>query len=134
MNAARAGLLYGTLAFATGAALGPLREIVLAPRLGGMVAAVVEAAAMAALLWCIARLALAQLPAGSGRRNRATVASVALLVVVALDAALGLAFAVTGLADARTPRTFAEQAVVVPLLAWLVVLPFLVRRDAVALS
>ncbi|MBR0662431.1 hypothetical protein GXW75_24460, partial [Roseomonas oryzicola] len=57
MNAARAGVLYGGLAFAAGAVLGPLRELLLAPRIGGLAAALAEAAAMAGLLWLAARRA-----------------------------------------------------------------------------
>lgn len=130
MNAARAGVLYGGLAFAAGAVLGPLRELLLAPRIGGLAAALVEAAAMAGLLWLAARRAVAGIEA---LRARAVVATLGLVVVLALEALLALAFDATGLAAARTPRGLAEQGIGVALLAWLFVLPFLVRRRAVAL-
>ncbi len=130
MNAARAGVLYGGLAFAAGAVLGPLRELLLAPRIGGLAAALVEAAAMAGLLWLAARRAVAGIEA---LRARAVVATLGLVVVLALEALLALAFDASGLAAARAPRGLAEQGIGIALLAWLFVLPFLVRRRAVAL-
>jgi hypothetical protein len=130
-TAIRAGLAYGGLAFLAGAMLGPVRELVLAPRIGGVPAALVEAAAMAVLLWRAARHAMARLAPPIPWRRRATVAGVALLVVVALDVMLGLALQAGGLAEGRAPRGLAEQAVMLPLLAWLVALPLLiVRRHA----
>lgn len=130
-----AGLTYGGLAFLAGAVLGPLRELILAPRIGGLPGALAEAAAMAALLWLAARHVMARLVPPIPRRVRATVAGVALLVVIALDVLLGLALQASGLAEGRAPRSLAEQAVMLPLLAWLVVLPFIIgRRHADALS
>ena len=130
MNAARAGVLYGGLAFAAGAVLGPLRELLLAPRIGGLAAALAEAAAMAGLLWLAARRAVAGIEA---LRARAVVATLGLVVVLALETLLALAFDASGLAAARAPRGLAEQGIGVALLAWLFALPFLVRRRAVAL-
>jgi hypothetical protein len=130
MNAARAGVLYGGLAFAAGAVLGPLRELVLAPRIGGLPAALVEAAAMALLLW---RAADRVTRGNEAPRQRAAVAMLGLIVVLLLEALLALAFDASGLAAARAPRGLAEQGIGVALLAWLFALPFLVRRRAVAL-
>jgi hypothetical protein len=124
-RAIRGGLGFGGLAFLAGAVLGPTRELALAPRLGGLAAAWIEAAAMAALLWLAARASLA---IGAGLVERATEAAVALAVVLAAEAALGWLFAATGLAAARAPRSLAEQVPGALLLAWLVALPFLVRR------
>jgi hypothetical protein len=124
-RAVRAGLGFGGLAFLAGAVLGPLRELLLAPRIGGLVAAWIEAAGMAALLWLAARASLA---AGAALVERATEATVALALVLAAEAALAGLFAATGLAAARAPRGLAEQAPGAVLLAWLIALPFLVRR------
>jgi hypothetical protein len=126
---ASAGLTYGALAFGAGAVLGPLRELVLAPALGGLPAALAEAAALALLLWLAARAALGRL-AMRPARARAVVACVAVALVVGCDLALGLVLDLSGLADAREPRALAERLVGLPLLAWLAALPFLVRRDA----
>jgi hypothetical protein len=120
----RAGLRYGGLAFAIGAVLGPLRELLLAPRLGGIAAALMEAGVFGALLWLAAARTL---PAGFTTADRAAMATTALLVVLLAEAALGLAFSATGLAAQRAPRGAAEQTPGLLLLAWLVALPFLRR-------
>jgi hypothetical protein len=121
----RAGLAFGALAFLAGAVLGPLRELVLAPRLGGLAAAWIEAAGMALLLWLAAG---ATLPAAASLRARALIAALALTVVLLAEAALSWIFAATGLAAARAPRGAAEQLPGLLLLLWLVALPFLRRR------
>jgi len=127
-----AGLTYGALAFAAGALLGPVRELLLAPLLGGLPAALVEAAALAVLLWLAARCVVVRMAAPSPRA-RAVVAGVALVVIVACDVGLGLLLDWSGVAGARAPRGVAERLVGLPLLAWLVAMPLLVRRHAVAL-
>jgi hypothetical protein len=129
---ANAGLTYGTLAFGAGAVLGPLRELALAPAIGGLPAALAEAAAMALLLWLAAWSVMRRL-APRPPRSRAVVAAVAVALVVGCDLALGLVLDQSGLSDAREPRALAERLVGLPLLAWLAALPFLVRRDARAL-
>lgn len=65
-----AGLLYAIALFALGFVLGPLRELVLAPRLGAFVATLVEAVPMvAAMAWIAPRIARGRgLPARSGAR------------------------------------------------------------------
>ncbi len=120
-----AGLGFGGLAFLAGAVLGPLRELLLAPRLGGLAAAWVEAAAMAFLLVLAARATLAE---GLGPFGRAVESALALAVVLAAEAVLAWLFAATGLAAQRAPRGVAEQLPGLLLLGWLVLLPFLIRR------
>ncbi|HEV7265146.1 MAG TPA: hypothetical protein VGN83_09530 [Falsiroseomonas sp.] len=124
--AIRAGLRFGALAFLAGALLGPVRELLLAPRLGGLPAAWIEAAGMAALLWLAAGLSLPQAPS---LRDRALIAGTALFVVLLVEGLLSWVFVVTGLAAARAPRTLAEQAPGALLLLWLAALPFLRRRS-----
>ena len=126
-----AGLTYGALAFAAGALLGPVRELLLAPLLGGLPAALVEAAALAVLLWLAARYVVGRMAVPSPRA-RAVVAGVALVVVVACDVGLGLLLDWSGVAGARAPRGVAERLVGLPPLAWLVAMPLLVHRRAVA--
>jgi hypothetical protein len=121
----KAGLTFGGLAFLGGAVLGPLRELVLAPHLGGVAAAWVEAAAMAAWLWLAAGIGL-RAPAAPAARG--VMAALALAVVLAAEAALGWVLSATGLAATRAPRGLAEQVPGLLLLAWLVALPFLRRR------
>lgn len=120
-----AGLRFGGLGFLAGAVMGPVRELLLAPRLGGLPAAWIEAAAMAALLWLAARASLGAAP---DLADRSTQAAVALAVVLAAEAALAALFQATGLADARAPRGAAEQAPGLLLLAWLAALPFVRGR------
>ncbi len=120
-----AGLAYGGLAFLAGAVLGPLRELVLAPWLGGLPAAWTEAAVMALALALAARAMVR--PALDGR-GRARLALVALAVVLLAEALLSVALAHSGLSAGRTPRGWAEQLPGLLLLAWLAALPFLVRR------
>ncbi len=121
----RAGAALGALAFLAGALLGPLRELVLAPRMGGVAAALCEAVMMAVLLWLAAR---AVVPRGADARGRAMIAAVALAVVLLAEFALAFVFNATGLAATRAPRGWAEQLPGGVLLFWLVALPFLVRR------
>ncbi len=126
-----AGLSYGALAFVAGGLLGPLREIVLAERIGGPAAAMAEAAMMALLLWLAARWVVGRLPVPS-LRARALVAGIGLAVVLASEVALGLLLDASGLTSGRAPREVTAQLVGLALLAWLVAMPFLVHRRAVA--
>ena len=133
MSAPAAGLAYAALAFLIGALLGPLRELVLAPRIGGLPAALAEAAVMAGLILGAARFVMARVAPPLTPRARAMVAGIALVLVLGLEAMLGMALAASGLAALRAPRGMAEQAVGLPLLGWLAALPFLLRRHARAL-
>jgi hypothetical protein len=126
-GALRAGLAYGALAFLFGLVLGPLRELWLAPWIGGFRAAALEAVVMAVALWWAAGRIL---PAAPRFPARAAVAVLALVVVVLGEAVVGVLLEATGLAAGRAPRTAAEQALGLPLLLWMVALPFLRRRGA----
>lgn len=121
----RAGLRLGAFAFLAGACVGPLRELWLAPAIGGLAVAWVEFGLLFAWLSLIAWRAV---PGGPAFRHRAVLAVVALALVVACELALGFAFTASGLAASRAPRGLAEQAPGLLLLAWLAALPFLVRR------
>ena len=128
VRGARAGLRYGALAFLAGAVLGPVRELIPAPSLGGLPAALLEAAAMAVLIFLAARHVLDRMPPRQGWEARAAMAAVGLAVVLLAEFALGSALEASGLAAARAPRPPAERAVGLPLLAWLAALPFFLRR------
>ena len=125
---ARAGLRYGALGFLAGAVLGPVRELLLAPSIGGLAAALLEAAVMAVLFFFAARHVLERLPPRQGWGARAAVAGVGVAVVLLAEAALGAALDASGLSEARAPRSAAERAVGLPLLAWFAVLPLALRR------
>ena len=145
----RAGVGFGALGFVIGGLLGPLREALLAPRIGGLAAAWAEAAVMAPLLWFGAGLILAEaggsgagtgrgfwppsalpppMPARIGTGARLAIGLIALLVVLAAEAALAALFAATGLAGRRAPRQLAELLPGWLLLGWLLLLPLLRRR------
>ena len=125
---ARAGLRYGALAFLAGAVLGPVRELLLAPALGGLPAALLEAAALAALVLLAARRVLERMPPRQGRAARAAMAGAGLAVVLAAEWALGGGLELSGIAAARAPRSAAERALGLPLLAWFAALPLVLRR------
>lgn len=121
----RAGLRLGALAFLLGLVLGPVRELLLAPAIGGMAAALLEAAAMLAGLWWLAGVGLRPpLPAPW------TAGLVAVGTVLVAEVLLGAGFEASGLAARRAPRGLAEQALGLVPLAWLAVLPLLRRRAA----
>lgn len=126
--AMQAGLRLGVLAALIGLVLGPVRELLLAPRIGGVWAAWVEVAAMLPLLWWAAGWALRPPPAS--RRQQGAAAVVAVGVVLAAEMLLLLAFDATGLSTRRAPRSLAEEAVGLVPLAWMAALPFLRRRAA----
>lgn len=128
LRGGRAGLRYGTLAFLAGLALGAVRELLLAPAIGGLPAALVEGAALAALLPLAARSVLDRMPPRQGRPARLAMAAAGLLVVLAGEAVLYVALQAGGIAEARAPRAPAELAVGPVLLLWFATLPFILRR------
>lgn len=125
---ARAGVRYGLLAFLAGAVLGPVRELLLAPAVGGLPAALLEAALMAALVLAAARGVLDRMPPRQGWESRAAMAGAGVALVLLAEFALGLALEASGIADARAPRSVAERAVGLPLLLWFAALPLTLRR------
>ncbi len=125
---ARAGLRYGTTAFLLAVVSGAVRELFLAPLLGGLAAALLEAAVLAALLPLVARGILDRMPPRQGWEVRAAMAVAGLALVLAGELTLATALDVSGIAEARAPRSVEERAVGLPLLAWLAALPLLLRR------
>src|SRR5690242_15002366 len=93
------GLLYGVLAFLCGAVLGPIRELLLAPRIGGLPAALAEGVVLAVALFLAARLAARGLPPGLPWQTRAGMALAGLCIVLLAEAALSATLAATGLAE-----------------------------------
>ena len=83
-----AGVFYALLLFALGFVFGPIREFLLAPRLGPVVATLIEAVPMiAAMAWLAPRLARGmELPPRS--RARIAMGLVALLLVLLAEVSL----------------------------------------------
>ena len=125
----RAGLVYGGLAFLAGAVLGPIRELALAPSIGGLAAALLEAAVLAVLIWQAARFTARFLPADGGRDPRAGMALTGVVVVLLAELALGAVFAATSLTAGRSAAGGGEAVIGLALLAWLAMLPFKVRQE-----
>ncbi len=121
----RAGLRLGGLAFLVGMALGPIRELLLAPRIGGLAAAWAEGVVMGLALWWLARRGV---PPGLAPGVRLGLGVVAVATGLLAEAALGLALQASGLAAGRVERGIAETLPGLLLLLWLGVLPLLVRR------
>jgi hypothetical protein len=61
VKAAPAGAIYFALVFAAGAVLGPIRELIAAPRLGAFAAVALEAPLMLAVVFMAARSVVARL-------------------------------------------------------------------------
>ncbi len=117
-----AGLRLGGYAFAAGMLLGPIRELVLAPAMGGLAAASLEAVLLMAVIALAARLALRPPPAVPWAAALGAVG-----LVVGAEVLLGLLFTLLAPAMERVPRSLAEQAVGLVPLAWLAAQPFLRR-------
>jgi hypothetical protein len=124
----RAGLRYGAVAFGLGMVLGPVRELFLAPAIGGLQAALLEAAAMAALLPWAARRALDRLPPREGWEARAAIAAAGLAVLLVAEVLLALALDASGIAAARAPRSAGERTVGLLVFLWFAALPLVLRR------
>jgi hypothetical protein len=122
------GVRYGALAFLLGAGLGPLREVVLAPWLGGVPAALLEAAVIAPGLWWIARIAVRPIEDFPGWQARIALVLIALFVLLMAEAMFAAVLQATGPSRARVERGEAERLIGLALMAWLVTAPFLVRR------
>ena len=112
MAGIRPGLLYGAHVFLAGAVLGTIRDLALAPSIGSLAAALVEAAVMVAvLIWLAARFAARFLPADGGRDPRAGMALTGVVVVLLAELALGAVFAATGLAAGRSAAGGGEAVI-----------------------
>lgn len=125
---ASAGVRYGLLAFGAGAVSGLLRELLLAPAVGGLPAALAEGVVLAVLIPVFARSVLDRMPPRQGWQTRVAVAVAGLLVVVAAEVALALVLQASGIDAARVPRSAPERAVGPVLLLWLAAAPLLLRR------
>ncbi|MCX8133005.1 MAG: hypothetical protein N3D18_03465 [Roseococcus sp.] len=77
----RAALAYTALAFALGVLLGPLREFVLAPRIGRLSALMMELPVMLAFCWWLAPRVMRRLPPGLARL-RAGLAALGFLLLL----------------------------------------------------
>ena len=100
-----AGIAYALVVFAAGFAFGSLRVMVVEPWLGPAAAVAVELPLMLGVSWLVAKAVLRRLPVARQFSPRATMAAVALGVLLAFEIALGLAVGVSLPAQAEAYLT-----------------------------
>lgn len=88
MNQIRAGAVYFALTFLVGFVLGPLRELVLKPQIGGIGALLVEAPIMLAAMGVIARRTVRKFRVSPRLADRAVVGLCALGLLLVAEALL----------------------------------------------
>jgi len=91
-NPWKAGLVYALAVFAVGFLFGTVRVLLVEPMLGATTAVAVEVPLMLGVSWLAAKAVLHRLPVERSPSPRLAMAAVALLVLVALESGLGLAF------------------------------------------
>jgi len=88
----RPGLLYAIIVFACGFALGAIRVLYVAPKIGALAAVVIEAPIMLALSWRICRVAVRRFQVGPAILARAVMGVVAFFTLMACEFGLGVFF------------------------------------------
>ena len=122
-----AAFAYFTLTFAAGFALGTLRTLLLAPRLGEMLAVIIEVPIMLTIAWWACGWDLRRFRVSHGTADRALMGLVAFALLMMAEAAV--AIFLFGRTLAQHIVTFAEPAAEVGLAAQLVYAAFpLFRR------
>jgi hypothetical protein len=123
------GALYFAVVFAAGFALGTIRVLWLAPRIGERAAELAETPVMVALCWFAARGVVGRLSPRPSGAERAIIGAVGLALLLALE--FGVVRSLRGLTidealGGRDPVAFAAYLVALVVFA---ALPFFVRRD-----
>lgn len=105
-NAARAGIIYVAIVFAIGFALGTLRTLVVAPRVGDVVAVIIELPLMIGAYWLVCR----RLVRGVSPRlsARALMGGLAFVLLMAIE--FGMATLLFGRSPAAYAASFATLA------------------------
>ncbi len=91
-NPWKAGLAYALVVFAFGFLFGTVRVLLVEPALGAAAAVAMEVPLMLGVSWLVAKAVLRRVPVARQLPPRLVMAAVALLVLVALETGLGLAF------------------------------------------
>ena len=86
--AIRAGLCYFALTFGAGFVLGPLRMLVLVPRVGARVAELAELPVMIVVTWLAARWTIRRFHVPSSTRLRLVMGALALALLLAAELSL----------------------------------------------
>lgn len=126
IRAAKAGAAYFAVVFAAGFALGALRVLVVAPRVGELAATLAEIPVLLAVSWFACGWALGRWRVPSGAASRSAMGGAALAMLLAAEALTGLA---TGVSLTAMAAAMAEPARAAGLAAQLVfaALPLLRR-------
>jgi hypothetical protein len=90
----KSALLYSSLAFAAGFVLGPVRMFILAPRVGAVVAVLIEAPLILTASFFIARWVLRRFATGASVRQRLTIGVVAFVMLMATEFMMSIALGV----------------------------------------
>ena len=125
----KAAFAYFAVAFAAGFVLGAIREIVVVPRLGGLVAVAAEVPIMLTISWIAARAIVVRVAVPPDLMSRLAMGGLAFGLLQAAEIALASAFGLPPaayLAALTTPRGALGSAAQVVF----ALLPALVARDA----
>jgi len=99
IQALRAGAAYVAVVFLAGFVLGTVRVLVVAPRLGAIVAVFIEAPVILAVSWAVCRGCVARFRVAPARGPRLMMGGSAFVLLMALEAALSVLAFGRSLAD-----------------------------------
>jgi hypothetical protein len=127
-RAVKAGLLYCAVVFAAGFVLGVIRTMWVAPLSGELVAVALEAPVMLAISWSASAWVVERLEVSENFVDRLLMGGVALAVLVAAEAVIGLV--ANGKTLAAYFLTYGQSGILLGLLAQLgfAVFPIIRRR------
>lgn len=123
----RAGLLYFALTFGAGFVLGPLRILILVPRLGTRIAELVELPVMIAITWLAARWVTGRLAVPPRPAPRLAMGAIAGALLLAAEFTLVLRLRGLTLDEYFATRDPVASAAYYAAVLLLVVMPVLVR-------
>ncbi len=124
----KAGVLYFVLVFAAGFALGTLRTLVVAPRLGARAAELMEAPVMVAVSFVAARWVVQRLAVPPIWTRRLALGTIALALMLLVEFTFVLRIRGLSLGEYFATRDPVSGAVYYAALALFAVMPMLVRR------
>jgi hypothetical protein len=123
-----AGIIYFTLVFAAGVALGTLREVVLRPVLGAPLAVAVEVPLLVLFSWFVCRWTLAFVRVAPGLAERLVMGALAFALLLAAE--FGLSAVLYGRTQAQHIATYQQVSVLIGLAGQIVfaLFPLIQRR------
>jgi len=128
MQIVKAAVLYFLLVFAAGWVLGPLRELVLVPRFGRTVGLLAEAPLMLIAMVFAARWSVRRLAAPATLGARGAVGLIALVLLLAVEAASVRWVRGVGVTDYIAGHNLADGVITLALFALFAAMPILAGR------